>query len=147
MSGLLWLPFVLVVEMERQRNRFLWRPLKSAHSGLYRLGIDADNLGPITGSVPVASVIDEDVCLYVPLLLMRCCPPAIFWRIAFCSVNAVNGVFWRWPISHVFIKRLKRIAPPVAHFNSASAILEVRSITWLFTPRNHPAPKAVFNTS
>lgn len=79
-------------------------------------------------------------------LLRRGCPPAIFLGIARIAIITFQHQAFR-AAAHVLDKVRKAMSPSVANFNSASAILMVAFVFFVFAAGNHASPNIVFGPS
>ncbi len=79
----------------------------------------------------------------VPALLRFGGPAAVFRRIAFVVVDAVNRVLLGWGFTHVRQKRLKVIKPSVAHRDASATVVMESGIARVVATSFHAAPSAI----
>ena len=79
----------------------------------------------------------------VPLLRQHVRPPAVGRLVIAVVINAVQCHPLRPLPSHVFRKRIKIIAPLLAHLNSPPSVIHKRRMVAVVTPRHHRPVNAV----
>ncbi len=65
----------------------------------------------------------EAIRSLISMLLSRCRPSAIFWRVVTIIINSINRIFRGWSLSHISKKVLKRINPALTDSYSASTVI------------------------
>lgn len=96
------------------------------------------------------NAIDGDRNKAAPILstlLLHSCPPAVFRRIVFVWIYAINRVFSFWPFSHVFKKRLKVMHPTVTDLDSTASPIFKVFVLFVVAPSLHSKPRPVLNSS
>lgn len=78
----------------------------------------------------------------IPALLRCCLPAAIRWRIWPIVVSAVQRESG-WCFSHIGKKVNERRPPPFADLDSATAIIGIPVVIWVFASLNHVGPRLV----
>lgn len=101
-------------------------------------------LGPFRDSQREAVCGVPHVAAAVAALRFLVRPTAIFRRVAAINIDSVDAVLVAWARPHVGVKRLKRIAPPRAYSDAASAIQREAFVCWIFAASDHAGPRAVF---
>lgn len=101
-------------------------------------------LGPFRDSQREAVCGVPHVAAAVAALRFLVRPTAIFRRVAAINIDSVDAVLVAWARPHVGVKRLKRIAPPSAYSDAASAIQREAFVCWIFAASDHAGPRAVF---
>ena len=101
-------------------------------------------LGPFRDSQREAVCGVPHVAAAVAALRFLVRPTAIFRRVAAINIDSVDAVLVAWARPHVGVQRLKRIAPPSAYSDAASAIQREAFVCWIFAASDHAGPRAVF---
>lgn len=98
---------------------------------------------PFKGGFCSAINSDVDIAPCVVILHKTVCPNAVPRRIPLIVISALNSCFWEWLITHINVKRLKRI-PSITDGYATPTIIMIRPALWIIATLSHTNPCAVF---
>lgn len=82
----------------------------------------------------------------IATLLLLSSPFAVIGRVALAVVDAVNGVIWRRPLSHV-VEEILKVIPPLTDRNASPAIMFVACCRGTVAAHSHVQPVIIFGRS
>lgn len=130
----------------RNADRLCWRPsLLQSHD--YKVTTAAEPRAPVGHSAPLSCVLDKRTAPSVSGLPLACRPHAVLRRVGAVVIDALDGEVGSWARSHVAIERLERVAPFVAHDDTASAVRRERGEGGFIATTLGSDPRAVLRCS
>lgn len=111
-------------------------PSAVTQSALQHKVVDAELLGCVGEGVAHALKRDAMIGALVAVLSLASDPRAVIRAVALIVVDPLNSHAWR-ALAHVGQEVREGVAPPVAHSDSAGAIVRKRFAVRVLTPINH----------
>src|SRR3990167_1510710 len=110
------------------------------------MAFDADTSGPFRHGKRESVMREPDSATSVVRLFLCRGPTAVTRFVVAVVVDAVNGMFGRWPWSNVSEERLERIQPALAHGNPTGAVIVVILAGWLQASITDAGPTPVLGS-
>lgn len=120
-------------------GRVLFKPLSDPFAA------DTEVVGPGRGALCL-SVDGVHTAIIPHWDILRCCPFAIGPAIPLVPVESSEIVFIARSRPHVFKKRLKRIAPPLAYANASTTVVRILFPSWIAATLLYAGPHLVFRS-
>jgi hypothetical protein len=80
----------------------------------------------------------------VGVLLCRCRPSTILWRVGTVVIDAINGMARRRSLTHVGVERFEALCPSRTHRNTAPTVVGESAIARVETPLFDRTPDGMF---
>lgn len=102
------------------------------------------NSGPISQRVSFSAPCQHAIVSRIVVLLRACCPVAVFRRVAEVVISALDFVFLRRLLAHIFDEGLKTVVPARAYGNPASSVELEFGVFRVIAAASHAEPHQVF---
>lgn len=130
-------------ELISNTKSFLNRPPIVVNSHLDGLTIDTGNFGPLSNVISFVIKSYKSCFRAVKNLLGICSPSAVLVFVVSIVINPIKRMLGGWSITHV-IKKVRKIMPSFAYFNTSSSIPRISFYTRKFTTSKHMTPRSIF---
>ncbi len=119
-------------------------PSKLSDASINRLWFQSASLCPFVQGQRFAIVFKLDCSSSVAAVLLVRGPSAVTRLVGAVIVDAVNGVFWRRRLVHVFKKGREGIAPALADSNPTATVAMEGCVFWILATGDHATPDHIF---